>query len=164
MLGRQRKTVALLNKDGSINDPAFPATSFDHVMVHGTLSDDIVFNFALRRGLPFKDTPGLDWRIYCLKGEIRLTLPTESLWLAKGVKMEVYRFDSGEVEEVDFQHALGPEDVATTFGLQAPADNVARIYDAFSRGETDRHLDFQRSLKWARFVREMYTSAGAVDE
>ena len=51
-------------------------------------------------------------------------------------------------------------DVAVRFGRGAPADNVARLYEAFATGETDKYLDFKQSLKWADFIQGAYTANG----
>jgi len=158
LLANKRPTVALLNSDGTVANPAYHNTSHDHILLQGELSGGAVFNVNIRGGPPFKGTPGLDWRIYGSKGEIRVTCPRAGLWLDGDIKLEVYHFVTDSVEEVDLQKVLGVDDPGV--GLQAPADNVARVYEAFAKGQTDKYLDFEQSLKWASFIDSVYASAG----
>lgn len=134
-------------------DPQYKKTSHDHLFVNGTLIGDVPFSFTMRGGLTFKDTPGLDWRIYATKGEIRVTSNQGALQ-GKGtiVKMQVFWEDKQEVKDVD----LAVESTDAGYGLGSPADDIARLYDAFAKGKTDQYLDFEGCLKWARFIQKAY--------
>ncbi|KIX09813.1 uncharacterized protein Z518_00894 [Rhinocladiella mackenziei CBS 650.93] len=150
----KRTTFALLDSNMKVIDPAHPITSPDHVFVHGELEGDIPFDFQLRGGPPFKNTPSLDWRIYAMKGEIRISSMGGNLSTEKGVKFQVYHFDTEEVEDIELDKVFDENDPG--LGFQPPADNVARLYSAFAKGETDKYLNFQQSLKWAEFIDKLY--------
>jgi hypothetical protein len=161
ILKNKRPAIALLDEKMNVVERAHPNTTPDHVLVQGELQGDIPFNFQVRGGLPFKDTPGFDWRIYCQRGEIRVT--GGQLWLAGGIRVQVFDFVTQTVTEVDLQKWLqdnAKEDVAARNGFDAPVDNVARLYEAFAKGQTDRYLDFKQSLKWAEFIQDAYTTNG----
>ncbi|RVX70375.1 hypothetical protein B0A52_05874 [Exophiala mesophila] len=149
-----RPTVDLV--DGTfttIVEPKHQKTAHDHMFVNGTLEGDVPFSFTIRGGATFKDTPGLDWRIYGTKGEIRLTTNYGVLHGAGiEVKVQVFWEGTGEVKDVDL--AVGSTDAG--FGLDSPADDIARLYDAFAKRRTDQYLDFEGCLRWARFIQKAY--------
>ncbi|KIW79985.1 hypothetical protein Z517_06600 [Fonsecaea pedrosoi CBS 271.37] len=162
VLRNKRPTVALTDSTFNIVEQSYPNSTPDHILVNGVLKGDIPFNFHVRGGLPFKDTPAFDWRIYYTRGEIRIT-GNEMLWLGGDIKVQVFDFLANKVEDVDLNQVLQEDvkdDVALKMGLKAPADNVARLYEAFAKGETDKYLDFKQSLKWAHFIEEAYIANG----
>ncbi|OAP61678.1 hypothetical protein AYL99_03881 [Fonsecaea erecta] len=164
LLKNKRPTVALIDNTFNVIDPAYPNTTPDHVFIHGVLAGDIPFDFQVRGGVQFKDTPAFDWRIYCTRGEIRM-VGNEMLWTSGDITVQAYDFVTKQVEDVDLGQLLRCEedlkgDVALQLGLEAPAENVARLYDAFSQGQTHKYLDFKQSLKWARLIQEAYTANG----
>ncbi len=162
VLKNKRPTIALLDASFNVVEPAHPNNTPEHIFVHGVLQGDIPFTFQARGGPPFKDTPTFDWRIYCQRGEIRV-FGDQHLWLAGGIKVQAFDFVAKTVKDVDldtFTKENDKDDVALRFGLDAPADNVARLYEAFATGDTDKYLDFKQSLKWAEFIQDAYTANG----
>ncbi|EXJ76535.1 uncharacterized protein A1O5_01043 [Cladophialophora psammophila CBS 110553] len=162
LLRNKRPTFALTDNDFNIIGSSVPNSTPDHVLVHGTLTGNIPFNFQVRGGPQFKDTPAFDWRIYCTRGEIRVS-GNEMLWTGGAIKVQVHDFVTNKVEDVDLGQVLEEnvkDDIAYKLGLKAPADNVGRLYEAFAKGKTEKYLDFAQSLKWARFIQEAYTANG----
>ena len=162
VLKNKRPTIALLDSSLNVIEPAAPNTTPEQILVHGELQGDVPFTFQARGGPPFKDTPTFDWRIYCQRGEIRV-FGDQQLWMAGGIKVQAFDFVTQKVKDVDldaFSKENEKDDVAVRFGLEAPADNVARLYEAFATGETDKYLDFKQSLKWAEFIQDAYTANG----
>lgn len=160
MLKNQRPKIALLGADFKVVDPNHPNTTPEHIFLHGELQGNIPFNFQTRGGPAFKGTPAFDWRIYCQRGEIRV-FGDGQLWLAGGLKFQVFDFVTQAVKDVDlgtFAKENLKDDVATRDGFEAPADNVARLYEAFAKGKTDKYLDFKQSLMWAEFIQDAYTA------
>lgn len=159
VLKNKRPTFALVDENFQVVKPVHPNSTPEHIFVHGQLAGEIPFDFQVRGGKAFKDTPVFDWRIYCEKGEIRIHSMSGTIWMGGGLKMEVYDFVTDKVETIDLDKVLDDTDAARVYGLQAPADNVARLYDAFARGQTDQYLDFKQSLKWAEFIQKLYDDA-----
>ncbi|KIW99303.1 uncharacterized protein Z519_00966 [Cladophialophora bantiana CBS 173.52] len=162
LLRNKRPALALTDNAFNVIESSVPNSAPDHVLVHGTLIGDVPFNFQVRGGPQFKDTPAFDWRIYCTRGEIRVS-GNEMLWMSGAIKVQVHDFVTNKVEDVDLGQVLEEnvkDDVAYKLELKAPADNVARLYEAFAKGKTEKYLDFAQSLKWARFIQEAYTANG----
>ena len=158
VLKNQRPSVALVDWKFNVVDPSFPNSVHDHIFVQGELVEGIPFTFQMRGGPAFKNTPGLDWRVYGSKGEIRITSMPGHIWMGCGTQVQVYRFDTEKVEDIDLSKVFDETDPGS--GFEAPADNVARLYDAFAKGESDKYLDFEKSLQWARFIDDLYENAG----
>ena len=159
VLKNQRPSVALVDSKFSVVDPSFPNSVHDHMFVQGELVGGIPFSFQLRGGPAFKDTPALDWRVYGSKGEIRITSIPGQIWMAGGTHLQVYHFDTEKVEDIDLSKVLDETDPG--FGFEAPVDNVARLYNAFAKEDTEKYLDFEKSLHWARFIDNLYEHAGS---
>ncbi|KAF4635515.1 hypothetical protein G7Y89_g2571 [Cudoniella acicularis] len=123
LLANRRPTITLLDRGGKVLDANYKKDTDDTIFLHGTLSTGIPLSISLRGGKPFKDLPGLDWRIYGEKGEIHVTAAGPFLQIGyEGMKVEV--FDNGKdvVESVDFEGKEG-------FGeLGRAARNVAAVY------------------------------------
>ncbi|KIX98661.1 uncharacterized protein Z520_05962 [Fonsecaea multimorphosa CBS 102226] len=163
LLRNRRPTLAVTDSAFNVVDPSYPNSTPDHILIHGVLAGDVPFNFQVRGGPQFQDTPAFDWRVYFTRGEVRVSGDEGMLWTAGGIKVQVHDYVANKVEDVDLNQVLKEDvkdDVAYRMGLQAPADNVARLYDAFVKGETSKYLDFKQSLKWARFIHEAYAANG----
>ena len=103
-------------------------TSYDQIVLQGILENGAVFSFHLRGGQPFPGTPGLEWRTYGEKGEIRMTAPSASLnYGGPGHKIEVHDHASGSAEEVPL-----PKDKFDEEELPVTARAPARVYEAFA--------------------------------
>jgi hypothetical protein len=159
LLRNQRPKIALVDDSFQPTGQVHPTSTPDHILVHGELKGGVPFSFTIRGGPPFKDTPMFDWRVYCERGEIRVTGDGQ-LWLAPGNKVQAFDFVAQSVKDVDVSQAVGKEDVAVKMGFDAPVDNVARLYEAFADGKTDKYLDFKQSLKWADFIQDGYDKNG----
>jgi hypothetical protein len=154
--------MALLDNSFSLIEPAHHNNTPEHVLIQGELQGDIPFSFHIRGGPQFKGTPAFDWRIYYQRGEVRVSGDNQ-LWLGSGLKVEVFDFVTQTVKEVDLQkflHDNNKDDVAARDGFEAPVDNVARLYEAFAKGDTEKYLDFKQSLKWAEYIQEAYSANG----
>ncbi len=89
-------------------DPAFPNEVVDTVFLNGILKSGIPLSVSLRCGKPFKGQPGLDWRIYGEKGEIRITGGGPCIGAGDpDLKVEIHDFDKSEVEKVEWNNEQG---------------------------------------------------------
>jgi predicted dehydrogenase len=124
-------------------------------MTHGFFESGAAFSFSLRGGPPFKDTPGLEWRIYGEDGEIRLAAPGGLIQIGyPDIKISVHDFANGknEVTEVEL-------DVDHLDRLVVPTRNVGRVYEAIAAGETgeaDVVCTFENAVERHRYVEEIY--------
>ncbi|KAF7966290.1 hypothetical protein HWV62_39237 [Athelia sp. TMB] len=104
--------------------------------------------------------PGLDWRIFGSKGEIRITAnETWALNTGNGdAKVEVWK-DDGTVVVVD----IGVDEFED---LPAPARNIGRVYEAFAAGldgegkKKKWYPDFEHALKTHELIEQMYKENG----
>ncbi|CAG8952096.1 hypothetical protein HYFRA_00000834 [Hymenoscyphus fraxineus] len=163
-LANRRPTIALVNKDGSVINPASPTTAEETIFLQGTLSSDVPISIAFRGGEPFKGTPALDWRIYFEKGEIRLTTPFFFLGQGLNVKLELHDFASDTVEEL----VVDADRFETT---QFPGANIARVYQGIKDAKEGKEGIYSEALvSWEvavdrhRIIEAMYRENGIVEE
>ncbi len=69
------------------------------------------------------------------------------------MEIRVYDFKSDSVEVVDWS----VDDAAEH--LQGPAQNVARLYEAFADGRTQDYADWSEALKRHKLLDELYKSS-----
>lgn len=115
---------------GKLIEKAVRNTVPDQVLLHGTVeSSNAPVTVKLHAGPEFPGLPRIDWRIQGTKGWIRLTSPVVSLNVGgPGIKIELFQTDSGEVKEVS-------PDVDEWDSLPVPAQNIARLYEAYRAGD-----------------------------
>lgn len=126
-------------------------------------------SITMRGGPGFKGCPAVDWRILCETGEIRVTCTGLALQMGnQGSKIEVFDYVKDEVEVVGYEDEFDAKSVVRE-GLedemlnQEPtkrADmvwrNMARLYDAISRGGKDSRLcDFETAMRRQEFLEKM---------
>jgi predicted dehydrogenase len=152
LLANQRPFIQLLSDDGKVLEDKHPKNSDDTIFLIGTLSTGIPLSFSLRGGKAFKGTPGLEWRIYGERGEIKITASGPFLQIGyPDMKIEVHDFEKDTVEEVTI-----PTDELDGFGI--PARNVARVYKGFVEGKIN--CTFEDAVERHRLIDEMYTENG----
>ncbi len=106
----------------------------------------------MRGGAPFKNTPGMDWRIYGETGEIRLTGSGPFVQIGyPDMKAEVFDFQSNEVRAVEL-----PRDEFEELGM--PGRNVGRVYKAFAEGKIV--CSFEDAVERHRLIYQMYRENG----
>lgn len=134
-------------------------------MLQGTLTSGAVASVHMRGGMPFKDSPALLWRIYSDLGEIRLTAPMPFLWIAdKDVTIELHDWQTDKVERIDVKPAEGDR-AFDELEKEKPAyskyeaQNVARLYEAFSKGQKEKYADFEGALIRHKMIDEMDRSS-----
>ena len=152
LLANRRPFVQLLGDDGNVLEDKHPKTADDTIFLIGTLSSGIPLSFTLRGGKAFKGTPGLEWRIYGEKGEIKVTASGPFLQIGyPDMKIEVHDVEKDVVEEIKI-----PEDEFDKFGI--PARNVARVYRGIEQGRSN--CSFEDAVERHRLIDEMYRENG----
>jgi len=125
LLSNRRPLITLYSDDNKTVSKQHPKTAPDTIFFHGLISEsNIPVSMTLRGGPPMKGTPGLEWRIYGEKGEIRLTASGPFLQIGyEDMKIEVSDEENGTVEEVGFA------DLEEFEELGMPGRNVGRVYE-----------------------------------
>ncbi|KFY54681.1 hypothetical protein V496_07194 [Pseudogymnoascus sp. VKM F-4515 (FW-2607)] len=155
LLSNQRPVIKIVQADGSVVKDNAKKTSPDHVMIQGTLKSGAVLSATVRGGAPFKGTPGLDWRIYGEKGEIRITGADAFIEIVGTTSFELHSFDTDEVEKIELKKG--------TFADMDPiARNVARVYEAIAAGDKSVLCDFKDAVKRHEFIENVYNQNPSV--
>ena len=169
----QRPRIGIRDGDGKVTEtissdvPDLVTMTGDLDISKGGSDSKIPLDVRLRRGPPFKGTPGLDWIITGDKGEIRITNVNGPTLNAddSGAKVEVYDFESDEVSQVD-----GWEEDEYAH-LPAAARNIGRLYDLFAAakhggkgGERVEYPDFDHAVLRHGEIDGIFTSAAAAEE
>ncbi|KAI9770337.1 MAG: transcription regulator gal80 [Candelina submexicana] len=160
----QRPTASILGPDKTIIETDVKRDSPDQVMLQGTLTSGAIASAHMRGGMPFKDSHALLWRIYCESGEIRLTTTMPFLGLAdREVKIEVHDAKIDTVETIESKPAEGDE-AFENLEKEVPvygkheAQNVARLYEVFAKGEEEKYADFEGAVVRHKMIKETYKS------
>lgn len=140
ILSLTRPKIDLLSPSGQVTGTATSDTP-DHIVYTGRLShwNNAPVSITLRRGPPFKDTPGFVWSIQGETGEIRVESVGPSFQAFDlGSKMLLENYENGEVEKVDWENKESP--------WKLPARDIAALYEAFAGGEKGAYPDFEGAV------------------
>jgi len=150
-LAIQRPEVSLRGSDGKIVETVTSDVP-DHISIIGDLASGAPVTINLRRGQPFKGSPGFFWNIDGELGEIRVTAPSP-LFPAfdADVKIEIYNFANDNVEELKWQW--------NDTSLPVAARNVGALYDQFSFGAKGQYPDFNEAVKRHREIEAVFKSS-----
>jgi predicted dehydrogenase len=114
------------------------------------LQSGAVLSYHLRGGKAFPSGPNLVWRIYGEKGEIEITAPSAGLNVGSDeTKILLHDQVTGELETVKVEKDEWDE-------LPNQARNIARLYEAFRKGETDGVVSFAEAVKRHELIDGMY--------
>ena len=147
--GYPTKDIIDPSKNNEVVEKDKPNSIPDQIMLHGLVTpSNAPVTMHFRGGEPFPGTPSMDWRILGTKGEIRLTGPTECLNVGRvDTKVELYEKETGKVEIV-------LADKSPLDDLPVRAQNIARQYEAFRKGEW--YPDFAWAVKRHELIDEMW--------
>jgi predicted dehydrogenase len=124
-------------------------TTPDHVMIQGSLKSGAVFSAMIRGGAPFKGSPGLEWRIYGEKGEIKITGPSAFIEIVGTNSIQLHDFATDEIVEIVLKNGA--------FAEMDPINrNLARVYEAIAAGDKSLLCDFEDAVKRHHFIEEIY--------
>jgi hypothetical protein len=146
---------------------AFPKDTPDQIMVQGRLESGAVISAHMRGGRNFPGAPGMEWRIYGRTGEIRVVCPGHFLHMGfpndtadkkvekftfpgdgdffMDMKFELHDFATGQVEAIKI-------DSDEWDALRREAQNPARVYEAYRKGDMEYYATFEEALKMHRFI------------
>ncbi|KAL6895029.1 hypothetical protein GGI43DRAFT_429147 [Trichoderma evansii] len=142
-LKTQNNKTKLVDNQGNTTQENFNITAPDTVLLQGVLESGAVASFTMRTSTDTVDNTGFRWIISGTKGELELTSdPGIFHWGPTGLKLKLREFGA-EAKEIDFN--LGePEHVSQ---VSYSGQNVARVYEAFAKGEEDGYATLEAALK-----------------
>jgi predicted dehydrogenase len=120
------------------------------VLVQGFLDTGAVLSVHVRGGKAFPSKPQFLWRIYGEKGEIEVT--ASGMLLNVGyddAQILLHDQSTGAIETVEVDKDEVDE-------LPLMARNIARVYEAFRKGEVKGVVDFEEAVKRHALLDEMY--------
>ena len=131
----------------------------DQIMLQGTLSSspyEAPISYYVRGNKPFKDSSALRWNVFGTKGELEIINPAllAADVIDTGATIRLHDFASDQVSDIDW--SVGDE-IEKDFPVQVR--NIARVYEAFAKGETERLVTFEESIKRHRMIDEMEKSS-----
>ena len=148
-LSTTRSKINVLSSSGQVTETLAPDTP-DHIIYSGKISnsDGAPISISLRRGAPFKDTPGFVWSILGETGEIRVAAARPSIQAYEmSTQILVQSFESGDVQEVDWEEKQSP--------FKLPAKNLATLYEAFANGKKGTYPEFADAVELHKELEEM---------
>ena len=152
LLSIQRPSVDILDTE-TLSTTNVPRTTYDQILVQGTLQSGAAISVHQRGGPPFKGSPGLVWRIQGELGEIEVTADGSFPHLGyKQMDIRIHDFGLGNVIAVDWK----AQESRSTQGLHAPAADIAEIYEAFAKGES--HTDWEDAVRRHEMTDEVFKS------
>jgi len=154
VLANRRPEVGRRDQSGKLISE-FTKTADDIINLVGTLKNGIPFSFSLNgAGKSFKGVPGLEWRIYGEKGELRVTAASPFLSACDDeMKIELYDFAADTVESVGI-----PKDEVDASSFHWATRNVARVYQALAKGEVN--CSFEDAVERHEFLAELFRENG----
>ena len=154
LLSIQRSSVDIIDPE-TLSTMTIPRTTYDQILVQGTLKSGASISGHQRGGPPFKGSPGLVWLIQGELGEIEVTADDFLPHLGyKQMDIRIHNFGSGNVIAVDWRG----QESRSTRDLHAPAADIAEIYEAFARGNT--HTDWKDAVRRHEMIDEVFKSHG----
>ncbi|KAI1855808.1 hypothetical protein JX265_012071 [Neoarthrinium moseri] len=122
----------------------------DQVLLQGRFESGALLSYHLYGGKAFAPGEGLHWRILGDRGELSITASGTNLQMGfPDCKIRLFDNRKDTVEEIPLV-----EDEWTK--LPIPAQNTARIYEAFADGRTGDYPDWDLSIQRHKLIDEMY--------
>ncbi|ORY66047.1 uncharacterized protein BCR38DRAFT_429083 [Pseudomassariella vexata] len=147
-------TVDLVDKSPSDPERKVVRTvereTHDQVMLQGHFESGALLSYHLHGGKAIAPGEGLHWRILGDRGELSVTASGTMLQIGyPDVKIRLFDNRTGGIEEVQVLRDEWDD-------LPMPAQNVARLYEAFADGRKEDHPDWDAAVRRHRLIEEMY--------
>ncbi|KAL7946807.1 hypothetical protein V8C42DRAFT_343728 [Trichoderma barbatum] len=142
-LKTQDNKTKLVDYEGNVTQENFDITAPDTILLQGVLESGAVASVTMRTCTEPVDNTGFRWIISGTKGELELTCdPGIFHWGLTGLKLKLREF-GGEAKEIDFN----PGESEHVSQVPYSGQNVARVYEAFAKGEEDGYATLDDALK-----------------
>lgn len=152
----QDKTALTVDDKHNVVDPVYPVTAPDTMFIQGVLGNGGVASLALRSVRTAVDNSGFRWIITGTKGEIEVTTPPGVLaFLPPGASQIRLRKWGSEAEVIDYDTDEGEH----IRNIPPPGINVARVWEAFAKGEEDGYASIEESLKTHELLEKIHRDA-----
>lgn len=152
----QDKLALTVDDKNSVVDPAYPVTAPDTIFIQGVLEKGALASLVLRSVRTAVDDCGFRWIITGTKGEIELTTkPGVMAFLPPGTSQIRVRKWGSEAYVVDYDTDEG-EHISK---IPPPGINVARVWEAFAKGDEDGYASIEESLKIHELLEKIHQDA-----
>jgi predicted dehydrogenase len=122
----------------------------DNIHLQGRFSSGTLLTYQMRAGPSFPGEPGCRWIINGSKGDIQITNPRGCFDIEHaGIEIKYRKAGEQEAEIVK----LAEDELS---GLEHPAQNVGRLYEAYAKGETESYANWKVALRRHKFIDEMF--------
>lgn len=132
-------------------------TSVTHcqVMFQAYLVEGGILSYHMHGGRSLPSGDGLRWRIGGEKGELTITAPDATLQSTPSadVKIRLYESATGRTEDIPLPTDQWDE-------LPIPAQNVARLYEAFADDRTKEYPDWEHAVLRHKIAESIGTTSG----
>jgi predicted dehydrogenase len=154
-LKTQNSKTNLIDDEGKIVEENYHITAPDTILLQGILESGALTSVIMRTSPEPVDNAGFRWIISGTKGELELTTdPGIFHWGPTGLKLKVKEF-GGEAKEID----LGPAEPEHVSQVSYSGQNVARVYEAFAKGDEDGYATLDDALKVHRALEKAKVNA-----
>ncbi|KAL7913762.1 hypothetical protein GGI35DRAFT_438477 [Trichoderma velutinum] len=138
----QNNKTKLVDYEGNTIQETFDITAPDTILLQGVLENGAVASVTMRTSKEPVDNTGFRWIISGTKGELELTTdPSLFHWGPTGLKLNLREF-GGEAKEIDFNTGEAEHLSQMSYSGQ----NVARVYEAFAKGDEDGYSTLDDAL------------------
>ena len=144
-----------MDGQGNVVDADYKVTAPEHMLLQGVLKSGAAASFTIRTTPVAADGPAYRWTITGTEGEVMFTSgsgtfqmnpPDAKIYLKKG---------DADVQEVDFSRDEG-EYVAKSGAM---GTNVARVYEAYARGDTEGLSTIEQTLETEKVLHQLKKAA-----
>jgi predicted dehydrogenase len=141
-------------ESGSDPEASNKPTTQAQIMFQAYFESGGVMSYHMHGGRTLPPGDGLQWRISGEKGELLVSAPDSTLQstASSKVKIQLFRRATGEMEDVVLPTDEWDE-------LPTPAQNIARLYEAYADGKTERYPDWGHALKRHTMIENIGTSS-----
>ena len=125
----------------------------DRIHIEGSLSshNDAPISIFMRRGNPFKGTPGLVWDIQGESGAIRVEAQGSAITAFDyPTKILVEDLKSGKVENVTWKDEMAER------GFEGSGKNIGKLYELFAEGKKGSWPTLEDALERHRFLEDFW--------
>ena len=125
----------------------YDITAPDSIAIQGVLSQGAIGTIHIRNVGSPADDKGFRWIISGTKGEVVFTAGCGVFQMGLPDTKIMLKLKGEEAaQEIDWESSVQKEEKYIT-ELEGPGPNIARIYDAFAKGNTEEYPSFETGLK-----------------
>jgi predicted dehydrogenase len=122
----------------------------DNILLQGRFDSGVLLSYQMQAGEAFPGDFGCRWVINGTTGDIMLTNPRGTFDIEhEGILIKLREAGAKKAQTIE----LAKDELSE---LKHPAQNVGRLYEAFSKGDIESYADWKVALKMHEFIDEMF--------